>query len=74
MKPGRSGIRKVLRLVCSVFHPAAGALRTVGAQLSSKLHDLGIDRHYPVVTGHRYTMVAVSHEVRVADLVEAHCG
>jgi hypothetical protein len=69
MKPGRSGLRMVLRLVCSVFHPSPGALRTVGAHLSSKLNDLGIDRHDPVVTGHGYTKVAVSHEVRVADLV-----
>src|SRR5919107_3861768 len=37
-----------------------------------ELRHLGIDPFHAVVAGHRDAVVAVCHEVRVADLVQAH--
>src|SRR5215217_9581368 len=74
MKPGRSGLRRMLRSVCRSTRDARCTLRSVHAHLSSKLNNLGVDRCDTMVSGHADAVVAIPDEVRLAYLVEAHSG
>ena len=69
MERGRTGLGRVLWSVRRGTRRSRGTLRGVSALVSSKLHDLRVYRRDPVVAGHGDAVVAVAHEVRVADLL-----
>jgi hypothetical protein len=55
-------------------HGARFGLGVVRTHPTSDLYDLGVDRRGPVKAGHADAVVAVAHEIVLADLVEAHGG
>ena len=59
--------------MCRCTRQGRGTLGSVRARVSSKLYDLGVDRCGLMIAGHGDAVVAIPHEVPIADLVEAHC-
>ncbi len=65
---------RVQRSVCPWSRYTRAIVRRLREHPPPKFYDLGVDHHCPVVAGDGDAVVAVAHEVRFADLVEAHSG